>query len=169
MYYLEYDKNTGNIRSCLNYKDDNKSVVEITEQQYIAFIDGTSNITSYEVINVDNIPTLVAKKVEPTPIVVYKTNQLVEITYDADAEIQIKVTNGFISLLAQHFVNDASITNLYITAKDNPMRLEAIIQVDLEQLQTNKETIFEINSIVNKKISIYTVNKRIKFGLQHEQ
>lgn len=167
MYYLVYDK-TGTVIGCTNLRDNSKNLLEISEMQYIDFIEGKSNFLNYQVQLTDGKPMLQLRKVEKQESSVYKSSNLKEIIYNSNAEILVRVANNFIIL----FVNEAyikdGIINLYITKKDNPLRFIDIVEVDLAKLKTNQSKKIEIPSIAGQQISIYTTNSTIKFGLNNE-
>ncbi len=164
-YFIEYDKETGAAIGCVNFEDKSKLLVSITEQQYINFIEGKDNIINYYVRNGELCE---ARRSQLSTSPLYKTTQLTEIQSTANPDIEIKVSGGSVSLFAHTDITTTGITNLYITLKNNPIRFEEQIQVDLEKLQQTRSLTFEIPSIVEQQISIYTVNNTIKFGLNNE-
>ena len=165
MYFVEYDKESGVVIGCVNFEDKTKSLMSITEKQYIAFIEGTDTISNYQVRNGELTEVRQATlKVSSC----YRTTQLTEIQNTQDPDIEINVAVDGIRLIAHTNIAITGITNLYITLKNNPTRFEEQIQVDLEQLQKVKVLTFKIPSIVTQQISIYTTNNKIKFGLNNE-
>lgn len=167
MYYLVYDK-TGAVTGCTNLRDKSKNLLEISEMQYINFIEGKSNFLNYQVQLTDSKPMLQLRKVETQQSVVYKSSNLKEIIYDSNAEILVRVANNFIILFVNEIFAEDGILNLYITKKDNPLRFIGIVEVDLEKLKTNQSEKIEIPSVAGQQISIYTTNSTIKFGLKNE-
>lgn len=165
MYFIEYNKETGAAIGCINFEDKTKSLVPITEKQYIAFIEGTDNIVNYHVRN-GELREIRRAQLSTSPY--YRTTQLTEIQSTTDPDIEIKVSGRSIRLSAHTDITISGITNLYITLKNNPTRFEEQIQVDLEKLQRTKSLTFEIPSIIEQQISIYTINNEIKFGLNNE-
>jgi hypothetical protein len=169
VYYLVYNNTTGVVNGCINQKDETKNLLEITEQQYIDFIEGKNNFANYEVQIVDEMPTLQARQVEDHPVVIYRSTSLEEITYVENPNIFVTVSGNLISLSVNIEYKQDSQTLLYVTEKDNPLRFAGSIEIDLATLKNTKSKTFKIPSIVDKPISIYTANKQIKFGLKNEQ
>lgn len=167
VYYLVYD-NIGNIKECVNQIDETKQLLEITEQQYINFIEGIHQISNYEVKIIDNTPTLIAKAIEKGPIVVYKTTQLKKVHTIDDPDIELHFENkNLIAKLKKPLTNISKI-NLYLTTKNNPIRFEEIIELDYKLLEIKKELSWQICYESSSQISIYTVSKNIVFGLKDE-
>lgn len=167
VYYLVYD-NIGNIKECVNQIDETKQLLEITEQQYINFIEGIHQISNYEVKIIDNTPTLIAKAIEKEPIVVYKTTQLKKVHNINNPDIELHFENkNLIAKLKKPLTNISKI-NLYLTTKNNPIRFEEIIELDYKLLEIKKELSWQICYESSSQISIYTVSKNIVFGLKDE-
>lgn len=166
MYFIEYNKQTGEITGCINFEDKTKNLIPITEQKYIAFIEGADNLANYNIQNgkIKEKEQKVHLDVSPH----YKTTQLIEIQSTNDPDIEIKVSGGCVRLFAHSNITISGLTYLYITLKNNPIRFERQIQVDLEKLQRTRSLTFEIPSIIEQQISIYTANNEIKFGLNNE-
>lgn len=165
MYFIEYNRETGAAIGCINFEDKTKALIPITEEQYISFIDGINNIVNYHVLN-GELREIRRAHLSTSPY--YKTTQLTEIQSTTDPDIEISVSCGCVRLFANTDITTTGITNLYITLKNNPTRFEEQIQVDLEKLQQTKELTFEIPSIIEQQISIYTTNNKVKFGLTNE-
>lgn len=169
MFYVKFNKESGQILGCINYQDNSFGLIEIDKQQYVDFMQGKLHLENFEI-------KVVNRKFEMHE----KEKELYSVSYDnlfrlqkIESDILIKRIDNKIHIILQNYCKELHSFKkiaLYVTEINNPLKLIATINVDVNDLLANKQIEIKILNTLPETISIYTryLHKNISMSFTND-